>query len=183
MDIKFFVPYLEAKKHLDIRATIVGRWLEVGSYEDRKGDGTWRKVRNMRADSDRSVWLLDFKSRTRLVRTEVMPGKKSYGIIPDFDQSGIPDLKKLPYVAGTLAVQRDEANDTYYEIGEGGLLAVRSGCTDYMDYRFNRRSGELMIPEGRMLVMRLDEEQMWLMDHDQFEREYPTVERYRRLVR
>ena len=39
MDIKFFVPYVEAKKRLDIRASIVGRWLEAGSYEDRRGDG------------------------------------------------------------------------------------------------------------------------------------------------
>lgn len=48
-------------------------------------------------------------------------------------------------------------------------------------YRFNRRSGELVLPEGRMLVMRLDEEEMWVMDHDQYELEYPTVERFRRL--
>jgi len=43
MDIKFFVPYVEAKKRLDIRASIVGRWLEAGSYEDRRGDGVWRR--------------------------------------------------------------------------------------------------------------------------------------------
>ena len=63
MDIKFFVPYVEAKKRLDIRASIVGRWLEAGSYEDRRGDGVWRRVRTSRMNRDFSVWLLDFKSR------------------------------------------------------------------------------------------------------------------------
>ena len=66
MDIKFFVPYVEAKKRLDIRASIVGRWLEAGSYEDRRGDGVWRRVRTSRMNRDFSVWLLDFKSRGRL---------------------------------------------------------------------------------------------------------------------
>ena len=159
MDIKFFVPYVEAKKRLDIRASIVGRWLEAGSYEDRRGDGVWRRVRTSRMNRDFSVWLLDFKSRGRLVRTEVAPGRRRYGIVPDIDPGEIPDLKELPYVAGS----------------------VRRGYSDYMDYRFNRRSGELVLPEGRMLVMRLDEEEMWVMDHDQYELEYPTVERFRRL--
>ena len=158
MDIKFFVPYVEAKKRLDIRASIVGRWLEAGSYEDRRGDGVWRRV-----------------------RTEVAPGRRRYGIVPDIDPGEIPDLKELPYVAGTQSVQHDAETDSYYEVGEAGLLSVRRGYSDYMDYRFNRRSGELVLPEGRMLVMRLDEEEMWVMDHDQYELEYPTVERFRRL--
>ena len=157
MDIKFFVPYVEAKKRLDIRASIVGRWLEAGSYEDRRGDGVWRRVRTSRMNRDFSVWLLD-----------IDPGE-------------IPDLKELPYVAGTQSVQHDAETDSYYEVGEAGLLSVRRGYSDYMDYRFNRRSGELVLPEGRMLVMRLDEEEMWVMDHDQYELEYPTVERFRRL--
>ncbi len=181
MDIKFFVPYLEAKKQLDIRASIVGRWLEIGSYEDRRGDGTWRRARNSRIDPDFSVWLLDFKDRNRLVRTEVPSGKRRYAIVPDIDLNEIPDLKKLPYAAGALAVQHDAATDSYYEVGESGLLSVRREYSDYMEYRFNRRSGELVLPEGRMLVMRLDEEEMWLMDHDQYELEYPTVVRFRRL--
>ena len=163
MDIKFFVPYVEAKKRLDIRASIVGRWLEAGSYEDRRGDGVWRRVRTSRMNRDFSVWLLDFKSRGRLVRTEVAPGRRHYGIV------------------GTQSVQHDAETDSYYEVGEAGLLSVRRGYSDYMDYRFNRRSGELVLPEGRMLVMRLDEEEMWVMDHDQYELEYPTVERFRRL--
>ena len=150
MDIKFFVPYVEAKKRLDIRASIVGRWLEAGWYEDRRGDG-------------------------------VAPGRRRYGIVPDIDPGEIPDLKELPYVAGTQSVQHDAETDSYYEVGEAGLLSVRRGYSDYMDYRFNRRSGELVLPEGRMLVMRLDEEEMWVMDHDQYELEYPTVERFRRL--
>jgi len=158
MDIKFFVPYVEAKKRLDIRASIVGRWLEAGSYEDRRGDGVWRRVRTSRMNRDFSVWLLDFKSRGRLVRTEVAPGRRRYGIVPDIDPGEIPDLKELPYVAGTQSVQHDAETDSYYEVGEAGLLSVRRGYSDYMDYRFNRRSGELVLPEGRMLVMRLDEE-------------------------
>ena len=97
------------------------------------------------------------------------------------DPGEIPDLKELPYVAGTQSVQHDAETDSYYEVGEAGLLSVRRGYSDYMDYRFNRRSGELVLPEGRMLVMRLDEEEMWVMDHDQYELEYPTVERFRRL--
>ena len=181
MDIKFFVPYVEAKKRLDIRASIVGRWLEAGSYEDRRGGGVWRRVRTSRMNRDFSVWLLDFKSRGRLVRTEVAPGRRRYGIVPDIDPGEIPDLKELPYVAGTQSVQHDAETDSYYEVGEAGLLSVRRGYSDYMDYRFNRRSGELVLPEGRMLVMRLDEEEMWVMDHDQYELEYPTVERFRRL--
>ena len=90
-------------------------------------------------------------------------------------------MKELPYVAGTQSVQHDAETDSYYEVGEAGLLSVRRGYSDYMDYRFNRRSGELVLPEGRMLVMRLDEEEMWVMDRDQYELEYPTVERFRRL--
>ena len=90
MDIKFFVPYVEAKKRLDIRASIVGRWLEAGSYEDRRGDGVWRRVRTSRMNRDFSVWLLDFKSRGRLVRTEVAPGRRRYGIVPDIDPGEIP---------------------------------------------------------------------------------------------
>ena len=66
MDIKFFVPYVEAKKRLDIRASIVGRWLEAGSYEDRRGDGVWRRVRTSRMNRDFSVWLLDFNVRWRV---------------------------------------------------------------------------------------------------------------------
>ena len=104
MDIKFFVPYVEAKKRLDIRASIVGRWLEAGSYEDRRGDGVWRRVRTSRMNRDFSVCLLDFKSRGRLVRTEVAPGRRRYGIVPDIDPGEIPDLKELPYVAGTQFV-------------------------------------------------------------------------------
>lgn len=181
MDIKFFVPYIEAKKQLDIRASIIGRWLEAGSYEDRRGDGIWRKARNSRMNRDFSVWLLDFKSRNRLVRTEVPPGKRSYEIVPDIDLNEIPDLNDLPYLAGTLAVQHDTATDSYYETGETGLMSVRRGYSDYMDYRFSRRNGELVLPEGKILVMRLNAEEMWLMDHDQYELEYPTVERYRRL--
>ena len=182
MDIKFFVPYIEAKKQLDIRASIIGRWLEAGSYEDRRGDGIWRKARNSRMNRDFSVWLLDFKSRNRLVRTEVPPGKRSYEIVPDIDLNEIPDLNDLPYLAGTLAVQHDTATDSYYETGETGLMSVRRGYSDYMDYRFSRRNGELVLPEGKILVMRLNAEEMWLMDHDQYELEYPTVERYRRAL-
>lgn len=96
MDIKFFVPYVEAKKRLDIRASIVGRWLEAGSYEDRRGDGVWRRVRTSRMNRDFSVWLLDFKSRGRLVRTEVAPGRRRYGIVPDIDPGEIPDLRSCP---------------------------------------------------------------------------------------
>ena len=114
MDIKFFVPYVEAKKRLDIRASIVGRWLEAGSYEDRRGDGVWRRVRTSRMNRDFSVWLLDFKSRGRLVRTEVAPGRRRYGIVPDIDPGEIPDLKELPYVAGTQSVQHDAETDSYY---------------------------------------------------------------------
>ena len=117
MDIKFFVPYVEAKKRLDIRASIVGRWLEAGSYEDRRGDGVWRRVRTSRMNRDFSVWLLDFKSRGRLVRTEVAPGRRRYGIVPDIDPGEIPDLKELPYVAGTQSVQHDAETDSYYEVG------------------------------------------------------------------
>lgn len=181
MDIKYFVPYLEAKKNLDLKASIIGRWLELGSYEDRRGDGTWLKARMASPNRNYSVWLLDFKNRRRLVRTEVSRFRRRYEIVPDIYAGAVPDLKSLPYVGDLLSVQHDAAADIYYELGEGGLLSVHSGLSDFMDYRFNRRSGELVTPEGRMLVMRLDEDEMWLMDHDQFELEYPTIERYRRL--
>jgi len=181
MDIKFFAPYLEAKKHLCLRASIIGRWLEAGSYEDRRGDGSWRRVRYSLKDGDPTLWLLDFKSRNRLVRTEVRRGKRRYEPVPDLAADELPDLKMLPYADDVFATRYDAATDTYYEEGEGGLLAVRKGFSEYMDYRFSRRSGELMLPDARMLVMRLDEEEMWLMDHDQFELEYPTIEKFRRL--
>lgn len=181
MDIKFFVPYLEAKKRLDIRASIVGRWLEAGTYEDRRGDGVWRRMCRSRMYRDLTLRLLDFKNRSRLVRTEVAPRRRRYAVVPDIDPSEIPDFRDYPRVDGTLDVRYDATTDSYYEMGESGLLSVRSGYSDYMDYRFDRRSGELVLPDGRMLVMRLDEEEMWLMDHDQFELAYPTVERFRRL--
>ena len=57
--------------------------------------------------------LLDFKSRGRLVRTEVAPGRRRYGIVPDIDPGEIPDLKELPYVAGTQSVQHDAETDSY----------------------------------------------------------------------
>ncbi len=90
MDIKFFVPYVEAKKRLDIRASIVGRWLEAGSYEDRRGDGVWRRVRTSRMNRDFSVWLLDFKSRGRLVRTEVAPEEDVTGSFPTLIRAKSP---------------------------------------------------------------------------------------------
>lgn len=181
MDIKFFMPYLEAKKQLDIRASIVGRWLEAGTYEDRRGDGIWRRMRRSHASRDLTLRLLDFKNRCRLVRTEVAPRKRRYAVVPDIDPAGIPDFGVFPRIGGMLDIRYDATTDCYFEVGEAGLLSVRSGCSDYMDYRFSRRSGELVLPDGRMLVMRLDEEEMWLMDHDQFELAYPTVERFRRL--
>lgn len=181
MDIKFFVPYLEAKKRLDIRASIIGRWLEAGTYEDRRGDGIWRRMRGSKSSRDLTLRLLDFKSSSRLVRTEVAPRMRRYAVVDDIDPTEIPDFENFPRVNGMLDVRYDTATDCYYEMGEAGLLSVRSGFSDYMDYRFSRRSGELVLPDGRMLVMRLDEEEMWLMDHDQFELAYPTVERFRRL--
>ena len=78
-------------------------------------------------------------------------------------------------------MQWDETTRTYYEIGNCGLLSVRREMNDYLDYRFSRRSGELVLPDGRMLVMRLSADEMWMMDHDQYELEYPTIERFRRL--
>ena len=181
MDIKYFVPYLEAKKQLDIRASIIGRGLEAGTYEDRRGDGVWRRMRGSRTSGDLTLRLLDFKNRSRLVRTEVAPRKRRYAVVADIDPADIPDLGEFPRIGGMLDVRYDAATDSYYEVGEAGLLSVRSGFSDYMDYRFSRRSGELVLPDGRMLVMRLDEEEMWLMDHDQFGLAYPTVERFRRL--
>lgn len=181
MDIKFFVPYLEAKKRLDIRASIIGRWLEAGTYEDRRGNGTWRRVPTARNDGTHTIRLLDFKDRNRLVRTDVVPGRRKYPVIADIDPDTVPDLRNLPYLPDTLSVQWDETTQTYYEIGNCGLLSVRREMTDYLDYRFSRRSGELVLPDGRMLVMRLSADEMWMMDHDQYELEYPTIERFRRL--
>lgn len=181
MDIKFFVPYLEAKRHLDIHASIIGRWLEAGLYEDRRGNGNWSKAPCARRDEVHTVQILDFKNRHRVIRTDVQPGRRCYPVVEDIDLAAIPDLRDLPYVPDTLSVQWDAATQTYYEIGNNGLLSVRRGTSDYLDYRFNRRSGELVLPDSRMLVMRLTEDEMWVMDHDQYGLEYPTIERYRRL--
>lgn len=181
MDIKFFAPYLEAKKHLCLQASIIGRWIEAGSYEDRRGDGNWKKARYSVQNGDSTLWLLDFKSRSRVVRTEVSRGRRRYEPVPDIEADELPDLEKLPYADDVFGTRYDAATDTYYEVGECGLLAVRKGFSEYMDYRFSRRTGELVLPDARMLVMRLDAEEMWLMDHDQFDLEYPTIEKFRRL--
>ena len=80
---------------------------------------------------DFSVWLLDFKSRGRLVRTEVAPVRRRYGSVPVIDPGEIPDLKELPYVAGTQSVQHDAATDSDYEVGEAGLHSVRRGYSEF----------------------------------------------------
>ena len=116
MDIKFFVPYLEAKKHLDIRASIIGRWLEAGTYEDRRGNGTWRRVPTARNDGTHTVRLLDFKDRNRLVRTDVVPGRRKYPVVADIDPDTVPDLRSLPYLPDTLSVQWDLSGKLFNRI-------------------------------------------------------------------